>query len=268
MHKKKSISIFRLAADIVFQQDTGFLGQLLLGPIQLGPPYERQHGFYWAKLPAQPRLQAMSGPPNEYLPTRSSLLRRLKCWDDRESWQAFFDTYWKLIYSVARKAGLSDTEAQDVVQETVVTVAKKMPDFSYDRSLGSFKGWLLNITRWRIADALRKRPPAGRFVHSANPDATARTSTVEAIPDPREDILADLWDAEWEHHLMQVALQRIKRQVNPRHYQIFDLYVIKNWPVEKVTRLLKVSDDQVYQVKSRLTQLLKEIIADLETKRL
>ena len=66
--------------------------------------------------------------------TRSSLVRRLSNWEDQSGWQIFFDRYWKLIYAVAVKAGLSDTEAQDVVQETVVAIAKQMREGGYDRS--------------------------------------------------------------------------------------------------------------------------------------
>src|SRR5690349_5651338 len=81
------------------------------------------------------------------LPTRRSLLTRLKKWDDQESWQDFFDTYWQLIYSVALRSGLNDSEAQDVVQETVAAVARQMPNFKYNPAIGSFKSWLLLITR-------------------------------------------------------------------------------------------------------------------------
>ncbi len=61
----------------------------------------------------------MSDPIDEFLPTRLSLLGRLKDWGDQQSWQDFFDIYHRLIHSVALKAGLSPTEAQDVVQEAV-----------------------------------------------------------------------------------------------------------------------------------------------------
>src|SRR6266513_1607317 len=93
------------------------------------------------------------------LATRRSQVERLRHWEDQARWQEFFETYWKLIYSVARKSGLNDAEAQDVVQETVITVAKKIGKLRYDPAIGSFKGWLLNITRWRIADQFRKRVP-------------------------------------------------------------------------------------------------------------
>jgi RNA polymerase sigma-70 factor (ECF subfamily) len=77
--------------------------------------------------------------------------------EDEASWREFFDTYWLLIYSVARKAGLTETEAQEAVQETVISVAKKMPEFNYDPQAGSFKGFLLQTTGWRITDQFRKR---------------------------------------------------------------------------------------------------------------
>ena len=80
--------------------------------------------------------------PDDSLKTRSSLLCRLRNLDDQESWRAFFDRYWELLYNVAKKSGLGEPEAQDVVQETVIAVAKAMPDFRYDPVRGSFKQWL------------------------------------------------------------------------------------------------------------------------------
>src|SRR5918996_4191140 len=94
---------------------------------------------------------------NEFIPTRKSLLSRLKNWDDNDSWQKFFDTYWKLIYGVALKSGLTDAEAQDVVQETVLSVAKNIAEFKYDPSVCSFKTWLMQVTRSRISHQFRRR---------------------------------------------------------------------------------------------------------------
>lgn len=102
---------------------------------------------------------AMQIAENELIRTRTTLINRLKNWQDQASWQEFFDGYWKLIYAFAVKSGLTRTEAQDVVQETMFSVAKHMPNFKYDRRLGSFKAWLMNQARWRISDQFRKRTP-------------------------------------------------------------------------------------------------------------
>src|SRR5436305_4443678 len=125
--------------------------------------------------------------------TRRSLVDRLANWDDQRRWQEFFDTYWKLIYSAARKSGLADAEAQEVVQETVITVAKNVDRLDYDPAVGSFKGWLLQITRWRIADQFRKREPdAARRISSPDDPFTA---TIERVPDSRIVDLDALWEA-------------------------------------------------------------------------
>src|SRR6266481_3693556 len=100
----------------------------------------------------------MEDEKDELSSTRWTLIGRLKNWDDQESWRDFFDTYWKLIYGVARKSDLTPSEAQEVVQETVISVSKKINDFKADPAYGSFKSWLLNLTRWRIIDQVRKRP--------------------------------------------------------------------------------------------------------------
>jgi len=75
------------------------------------------------------------------LRTRRSLISRLRDLDDAESWRTFFDTYWELLYNVARHSGLDDSAAQDVVQDTVIGVARRMPEFHYEPTKGSFKHW-------------------------------------------------------------------------------------------------------------------------------
>ena len=60
------------------------------------------------------------------LATRQSLIARLGDLDDRSRWEEFFETYWRLIHSVAMRAGLHDDEAQEVVQETCIAVARNV----------------------------------------------------------------------------------------------------------------------------------------------
>jgi RNA polymerase sigma-70 factor (ECF subfamily) len=190
--------------------------------------------------------------------TRRSLVERLRNWEDKQHWQEFFETYWRLIYGVARQSGLTDAEAQDVVQETVITVAKNIT--KYEREAGSFKGWLLHITRWRIADQFRKRAPA--TAQSPTRGDSRETATIERVPD-RFDIRT-AWDAEWQQHIFQAALARLKRRTDARHYQIFDCLVVKQWPAAKVAASLSVSIAQVYIVKHRLSAQLKKEVALLE----
>ena len=202
----------------------------------------------------------------ELIPTRATLLQRLKNWQDHASWQQFFDTYWKLIYGVARKAGLTDVEAQDVVQETMFAAAKHLPTFKYNPAIGSFKAWLLNMTRWRIIDQLRQRGPLSpRHPSSGGANTAINTDTVDKLEDPAGQRLDDLWEAEWQTNLLAAAVANIKRRVDPLKYQIFDCYVNKDWAAEKVAAAFGVSVDQVYMAKHRLTAMIKQEVTRLET---
>src|SRR5438552_7709921 len=132
---------------------------------------------------------------DELIPTRQSLLSRLKNADDRASWQDFFDTYWRLIYAVAIKSGLTEAEAQDALQETVIAVARNIKEFQYDPKKCSFKSWLMLITRQRIIWQLRKRPLLAAHSHIPA-DGTSPTSTVDKIPDEASLDLNAVWDDE------------------------------------------------------------------------
>jgi RNA polymerase sigma factor (sigma-70 family) len=197
----------------------------------------------------------------EFIPTRYTLLSRLRDWEDDESWKDFFDTYSRLIYSVARKAGLTEVEAQEVVQETVISVAKHIHKFRRDRKLGSFKGWLRNITRWRIADQLRKRthlPPA--------PDLSdaSESALPEFLPELPEQGSELRWEEEWHANLLRTAIDRVKPRVREEHFQIFDLQVLRRWPVSRITSTLGVSAAQVYLAKFRVAALIKKEVRALQ----
>src|SRR6185503_8565241 len=116
---------------------------------------------------------------DSFLPTRQSLLSRLRDCHDQAGWREFFDAYWRLIYNVARKSGMSDSEAQDVVQNTFIYLTRRMPNFKYDRTRGSFKSWLRVVTRSRIHVFWRARKGEEKFVHGPLLDGVG--DNIEAV---------------------------------------------------------------------------------------
>lgn len=200
--------------------------------------------------------------PSEVLPTDPELPARLKDLSDSQTWKEFHDTYRNLIFGTARKEGLTDSEAEDVVQETLISAARNIQDFEYDPSK-SFKAWLLKMTRWRSQDQIRKRLPVGKGRPHPETDSP-RTKTIEKVPAPTRLGIEAQWDTERIEHIQDAALAAIRNKVNPKHYQIFDAYVIKGWPMEKVTAALNVKQDNVFQVKSRIVKLLATEVARLK----
>ena len=209
-------------------------------------------------------------PRDDLIPTRASLLQRLKDLEDQGSWNEFYEIYHDLIFSVARRAGLSEVEAGEVVQDTLIAVARKMPGFRYEPGKDSFKGWLLTVTRWRIRDRLAKRShPAGQLAqHSSSlqEEPGTHTATIDRVPDPAGVELGRIWEEEWQAQLLQAALTRIKRQVQPQHYQIYHLLVVLGQPAREVARTLGVNLPQVYLAKHRIGNLVRNEIKALMQK--
>lgn len=187
--------------------------------------------------------------------TRKSLIARLQDWQDQRSWDEFYRTYWRLIYSVALKAGLREEEAWDVVQETIFSIAKQSRKQMYDPAQGSFKRWLWNMTRWRINDQFRNRKKDTAM--TLNPETAASNHPMESLPDTAETF-ETIWDEEWKNNLMQAALARVKTRVSPKQYQIFDYNVLRGMSPSEVHKKLNVSIAQVYLAKHRVGGVLKK----------
>ncbi len=202
---------------------------------------------------------------NEFIPTRESLLMRLKNLEDQESWNDFFNTYWKLIFSVALKSGLKEPEAHDVVQETLLAVTKAIQGYHYEPEICSFKSWLRLIIRRRIADYFRKR---GREVAISAPESESgeKTPQIERLPDPAGPEQDAVWEEEWHKNLIDVALERLKRQTSAEQYQAFYLHIIKGLPPREVAKALGITTGQVYLVKYRLAKPFRKTVEELKSK--
>ena len=200
---------------------------------------------------------------SEFIPTRASLLDRLKDPHDDRSWNDFINTYRRLIYSVALKSGLTHTEAEEVAQETFIAVSKNIGTFNYNPEIGSFKAWLTQQTRWRIADQFRKRQRGGD-ANTHPHDDTQRTPVIERIADTGADTLDRLWDAEWHQHILETATDRVRQQVKPKQYQLFDLFAVQNWPAKKIADTFGVTVNQVNLATHRVKELIKDEARRLE----
>ncbi len=203
--------------------------------------------------------------PEDLIPTRKSLLGRLTNWRDDQSWADFFNTYWKLIYNFAIQRGLTHQEAEEVVQETVLAVAKSIPNFQYEPAKCAFKTWLLTVTRSKIANQFEKRARRPVTVHAE--DDSRKTSLLDRVPDDQaQQQWEAAWDGEWEKNLMDAAIQRVKRRISIEQFQMFDFFVLKGWPARDVAKTLGVTIAHVYVAKHRISKLVKKEIGMLEEK--
>ena len=197
------------------------------------------------------------------LRTRRSLLVRLSNTGDSVGWSEFYGLYRKLVYGLCRRSNLSNEEAEVVTQDVFARVASTIGTFESDPKRGSFRGWLMNLTRWRITDKFRERPKAVASHSRRNSDDPDRTSTIDRIPDDLGHG-AD-WDADWQETVLAAAMERVAKSTKPKHFQVLDLYRRQNWSVLRISSELKMNAASVYTIKRRLTAQLKEEVDRLRT---
>lgn len=188
----------------------------------------------------------------ELLPTRASLLSRIRD-SQNEGWQEFFETYWKLIYNTARHYNLTDAEAQDVVQETMLGVSRNIPSFDYDPQKCSFKTWLRKLIHWRITDQLRKREH-----HQPLEGA--------ALNVPEESEFTRQFDQDWERNLASAAIERVKQETSPQLFQIFDFCVLQKKGIDQTAHVLGVSKARVYLARHRVYHRIARELQRLKEK--
>ena len=197
--------------------------------------------------------------------TRKSLIERLNNWEDQRTWNEFYQTYWRLVYSVATKSGLTREEAFDVVQETIIAIARQVQKGQYDPRAGSFKAWLLQMTRWRILDVFRARKRQPSLSNQGNSESEdSQNLAMERLTSEKDNLLEGIWDREWRDNISSAALERVKAKVSPRQFQIFDCYVMKGWGVKKTAEALGINAAQVYLAKHRVGSLVRKEIQGLE----
>jgi len=186
--------------------------------------------------------------------TRASLLSRLQDWGNQEGWREFFLAYWRLIYNFARKAGLEDADAQDVVQETMLAVSKAMPGFRYDRSRGRFRTWLLTVVRTRMAN------------HWERVGRRQRLETAVGHT-PADDASSDLersWEEEWNTRVVSSALERLRQRTQGRQFLFFDMVERQGVAVDKAAAATGFNVAHAYVIRHRLRRMLREEVKRLE----
>lgn len=173
--------------------------------------------------------------------------------------------YRRMLHGFVRRTGLDAAAADEVVQEIMIVAAKAMPGFKYQPERCSFKGWLLNLARYRLADHFRKLHRQVPLLHPGS-SLHSEEYSLENLPSPSAFPSAVEWELEWQERLAETALERVKELTSPLQFQMFHLYVVKHWPAAKVASTVNVSRGSVYLAKFRVGALLKKEVRTLKAR--
>lgn len=198
--------------------------------------------------------------------TRASLLRRVGDPHDAQSWAEFYAVYKKLVHGFALRLGLNPTDAEEVTHDVLADVSRNISGFEANPARGSFRGWLLNLTRWRVLDRLRQQQRHERHRAPHRAPEGDRTSTLERQPDPALETPEAVWDREWEARVLEAAMARLAARVDARHFQVFEYHLVHRWPVIRIARELEMNPATVYVINHRLKKELKREVEKLKAR--
>jgi RNA polymerase sigma-70 factor (ECF subfamily) len=190
--------------------------------------------------------------------TRASLLVRIRDPHDQEAWRQFVDIYASVVYGFARKRGLQDADAADLMQEVLRAVARAANRLDYDPKRGSFRGWLYTVTRNKIYNFLN-----GRKDHERGSGDSGAQERLEEQAAHRDDA-ASLWDQEYERRMFDWAAGQVRTEFQGATWQAFWQTAVEGRPAKEVGDRLGMSLGAVYVAKSRVLSRLKELIRRVE----
>ena len=184
--------------------------------------------------------------------TRASLLLRIKNRSDAGAWAEFHKLYAPLLYRYARSRGLPRQDAEEVRDECLEVVARKIPRFDYDTEKGSFKNWLYRIASGKVIDLLRKH-------HERVADTQDLRDLRDAEPTPDE-----LWEQHWKYEHLKRCVEQIRGSVSKMNYEAFHMLLFEECTVEEVCARLGLNANQVYKAKSRVLQRVRQKLTELD----
>jgi RNA polymerase sigma factor (sigma-70 family) len=195
--------------------------------------------------------------------TRITLLNRIRDGRDTVAWEEFARLYGPVIYGFARKRGLQDADAADLVQDVLRSVARNAGKLNYDPRRGTFRGWLYIVTRNKIYNFLS--------ANKNRPKASGDSGTQERLDNTAEtrDDPDALWELEYQRQVSSKAMDRVKHEFQPNTWQAFWGTAVEGRAAGDVGTELNMSSGAVYVAKSRVISRLRDevqrLMAEAET---
>lgn len=186
--------------------------------------------------------------------TGTYILDGLRSPANQTVWNLYVDRYRPMLIAFGRKLNLTETDAEDVAQQTLIEFCNSYRDGKYDREKGRLRDWLFGIARNQIHNFQRRR--RDREVQAPHA-ATDGTDFFAMQSD--DDHLRIEWEAQWQDSVLRQSLAQVREEVQSATYEAFDLFALQDWPAAKVAEKLGITENAVFGAKRRILRRLREI---------
>lgn len=187
--------------------------------------------------------------------TRQSLILRLRDANNEAAWEEFVSIYRPVIIRVAIVRGLQANDAEDVAQQVLVSVSKKIAAWESDPNRGRFRTWLNQVVRNAAVNALTRRT-ADRGIGGT--DAMQRMHAQLAPTTDLEEL-----DIHWRREIFRWAADQIRDEFQTATWEAFWLTAVESLDACEVAKRVGKSVGAVYVARSRVMQRLQEKVRQL-----
>jgi len=203
----------------------------------------------------------MIGPsdPTSLSMTTSHLLDGLRDPSNQAIWSAYVERYRPMMIQYGIRLGLSATDAEDAAQLSLIEFCTAYQADKYDRTRGRLRDWLFGIARNQVLNYRRRQVNRGPMLIG---DGSSGTDFFHALPD--EDSLTQVWEEEWRQAVMQQCLATVRAEVEPRTFEIFELFAMQGLAAEVVAERLGVTANAVFGAKRRILRRIRELLPQLQ----
>jgi RNA polymerase sigma-70 factor (ECF subfamily) len=185
--------------------------------------------------------------------TTATVLQNLRDFDNREAWSSFADRFRQPVVSFARSMGLSQADAEDAAQETLLAFAEAYRRGQYDPAKGRLSKFLFGIA---YRQALRARRVGAQV-------APVGTTVWSQVPEEQE--ASGVWDVEWEQGLLDECLRQVRVEFEPQTFRAFELTVRDGRDASEAAAELGVPVKSVYNAKHRILKRIRELRDQYDT---
>lgn len=190
-------------------------------------------------------------PVDESPLTRASLLVQIRDGANHAAWQEFVNLYGPVVYGYARRRGLQDADAADLMQDVLRSISSAIGRLDYDRKQGTFRGWLFTITRNKIFNFL-----AARRIRPRGSGDTTTNRLLDSEPDKSDG--NDAWELEYQRRVASLAMDHIKGEFQENTWRAFWLTAVEGIAAPEAAKQLHMSPGAIYVAKSRVLARLKD----------
>ena len=183
--------------------------------------------------------------------TQPSLLARLRDTADAAAWRRFDARYGELIIGYCRSRGLQLSDAEDVRQLVMISLARALPSFQYRRERGRFRAYLGIVVRNAIAR---------HFSRHATHEDVLSTGVLEQLAAGTEGP-DSAWEEQWVRHHCRTALNTLRRTYDARSVDFFDR-LLAGEPIAALAKEFGMTPENARKIKQRVKDRLKTIVVE------